>query len=76
MRSASIECLKLIYYGNPIVICTPDPITGLELFMLAAANTDTNLSIIYFLLREYPHAIMNPYENDHKSTISTKKRKI
>ena len=64
MRSASIECLKLIYYGNPIIICTPDPVTGLELFMLAAANTDTNLSIIYFLLREYPQAIMNPYEND------------
>lgn len=70
MISASFECLKLIYHANPIIICTQDPITGLELFMLAAANNQSKLSAIYFLLREYPQAIINHHDNDTNAHYS------
>ena len=51
--------LKSIYESNRIAITQTDPVTQLEIFIVACISERSRLETIYYLLLQHPHALVN-----------------
>ena len=51
--------LKSIYQNNAIAILEKDPVTSLDVFILACISQFSRLEIIYYLIKQNPQAVIN-----------------
>ena len=72
----SLYALNIVYKANRYTIYEQDPITNLEVFMLAAVGSKSKLSTVFFLLHEYPQALINHCNTCFNGSAIMKKRKI
>ena len=67
--------LKSIYESNSIAITETDPLTQLEIFIVASASEQSRLETIYYLLLQHPHALMNHIHTINSITTLSPPRK-
>lgn len=68
--------MKTIFTTNMPVIEEVDALSGLPVFMLAAAGRDSDIEAVYNLLKEYPPAIsVTSPTHLNVSSDSTRKRR-
>jgi len=60
--------MQKIFSVNMPAIHEVDGMTGLPVFMLAAAGPTSDIEAVYNLLREYPPAIVGVMSNSHPNT--------
>lgn len=67
--------VRQIFRANMPVVNEIDLLTGLPLFMLAAAGPTSDIESTYNLLREYPAAIMPTMNSRHQMSTADSARK-
>lgn len=73
-KSLKWSYLRKVFIANMPIINEIDLLTGLPLFMLAAAGPTSNIESVYRLLKEDPTAI-NIMDNKHQSSSPDNRRK-
>ena len=62
--------LRSIYESNSIAITEPDPVTNLELFIIACISEQSRFETIYYLILQYPQALVNYFHSINSISLN------